>query len=243
MPIFATDGKMGELLGFLFEAETWQIRCLIVDTGQWLAGKKVLIVADHLRAPKAREERWHVDVARDQIRNSPCLSKAESTGGESGKLSAIDYYILEPSGEISLMGMKPGSAGIFDARGLHSTDEVKGYAVHAIDGEIGNLIDFIFDDESWIIRYLVMDTGDLWPGRKVLLSPEWIESVSWYDSKVFFTVTRERVRTAPSCDLFKLPDSDCEEKLFDHYRMPRYRIPSEALREPGFEGIGETERR
>jgi hypothetical protein len=231
MPIYAIDGKMGELLGFFFDEETWHIRFLVADTGHGLAGKKVLIPADYLQAPKAGEGRFHVDVTREQIRNSPSLSKAESTHNKPEKIGMSDYYILEPSGEISLVGPEPVMVGRFDVHDLYDTDTVKGYAIHATDGVIGHLIDFIFDDESWIVRYLVVDTGGWWPGRKVLLSPEWIESVNWYDNKVFVSVTRQSIKTAPQNDPFNPPDKDYEERIFDHYRRPKYWIPSDTIKE------------
>jgi hypothetical protein len=62
---------------------------------------------------------------------------------------------------------------------LRSTDEVTGYHLVALDGEIGHVDDFIIDDETWAIRYLVVATRNWWPGKKVLISPKWIESVSW----------------------------------------------------------------
>jgi len=166
MPIRATDGKIGELLGFFFDENTWQIRCLVADTGHWLSGRKVLIAADLFRPPSAWEEGFHVDVTRDQIKNCPVLSKAGSTLGETGNVNAFDYSILDPAGEFSLLGPEPRIIGAFDPRQLRSTDEVRGYTIRAADGDFGHLADFIFDDESWIIRYLLIDTGGWWPGRE-----------------------------------------------------------------------------
>lgn len=218
--IVATDGEIGEFTGLVFDEESWQICCLVLDTGHWLGGRQVLISADRFQPLKGMGEKLHVGVTKDQIRNSLGLSKADPETGQKGKLSVFDYN-----------------------RNLHGTDEVRGRAVHAIDGDIGHVVDFIFDDESWIIRWLVVDTGSWWPGRKVLLSPQWIESMNWYDNKVFVTVSRESVKTAPGCEPLELPSRDCEEKVFAHYNRPSYWIPSGVPREPGFEGIMETEKR
>lgn len=238
--IGATDGEIGELMGLFFDEKTWQIRCLVLDTGHWLGGRKVLIAVDYFQRPKGRGEKLHVNVTRDQIENSPALLKAESARGQIGKLSVFDYHILEPSREFSLVGPEPGIIGKLDTRLLHGTDEVAGYTIHTTDGDIGHLVDFIFDDESWIVRYLVVDTGSWWPGRKVLLSPEWVESMNWYDNKVFVNVSRESIKTAPSCEPLELPNRECEEKVFAHYERPGYWIPSSVPGEPGFEGFGET---
>lgn len=62
---------------------------------------------------------------------------------------------------------------------LRSTREVIGYHIQALDGEIGHVEDFIVDDANWAIRYMVVDTRNWWPGKKVLVSPQWIKAVSW----------------------------------------------------------------
>jgi len=58
---------------------------------------------------------------------------------------------------------------------LRSSDEVIGYHIQALDGQIGHVEDFIVDDENWIIRYLVIDTKDILPGKNVLISPLWVD--------------------------------------------------------------------
>jgi len=68
---------------------------------------------------------------------------------------------------------------------LRSTHAVTGYHLQALDGEIGHVEDFIIDDENWTIRYLVVATKNWWPSEMVLVSPQWIERVSWDESKVF----------------------------------------------------------
>src|SRR5665811_971895 len=77
---------------------------------------------------------------------------------------------------------------------LRSTHEVSGYNIQAADGEIGHVEDFIIDDETWAIRYLIIDTQNWWPGKKVLVSPQWIERVSWGESKVFLNLSQESIK-------------------------------------------------
>ena len=54
---------------------------------------------------------------------------------------------------------------------LRSIEAVTGYHIHASDGEIGHVEDFLIEDADWSIRYLVVDTKNWWPGKKVLISP------------------------------------------------------------------------
>ena len=77
---------------------------------------------------------------------------------------------------------------------LRSTLEVNRYQIQAADGEIGHVEDFIIDDETWAIRSLIVDTRNWWPGKKVLVSPQWIERVGRSESKVFVKLTRETIR-------------------------------------------------
>jgi uncharacterized protein YrrD len=83
---------------------------------------------------------------------------------------------------------------------LRSCDEVIGYDILATDGSIGEVDDFVFDDENFAIRSLVVDTRKWLPGKRVLLGPEDIDRVSWEDREVYVKVTRDGVRNAPEYD-------------------------------------------
>jgi hypothetical protein len=72
--------------------------------------------------------------------------------------------------------------------------------IHAVDGEIGHVEDFMVDDETWRIHFLVVDTADWLPGKTVLLSPQWIKRVEWADSSVHFNLMRESVKNSREFD-------------------------------------------
>jgi hypothetical protein len=80
---------------------------------------------------------------------------------------------------------------------LRSTNAVSGYHIQASDVEIGNVEDFIVDDETWAIRFLIINTRNWWPGKEVLISPKLIERVSWDESKVFVNLTSEAIKQLP----------------------------------------------
>ena len=107
-------------------------------------------------------------------------------------------------------------------RHLRSTHEVMGYHLLAIDGEIGHVDDFIIDDETWAIRYLVVATKNWWPGKKVLMSPKWIESVSWDAGEVVIGLTRETIKAAPEFTEESLLTRDYETYLHGHYSRAGY---------------------
>jgi hypothetical protein len=99
---------------------------------------------------------------------------------------------------------------------------VRGYAIHAKDGEIGHIDDFVIDDETWAIRYAIVDTHNWWPGKKVLISPRWIERVSWSESTVFVNLLRETIKLSPEYTEDSLITRDYEAKLHGHYKREAY---------------------
>jgi hypothetical protein len=87
---------------------------------------------------------------------------------------------------------------------LRSTRQVTGYHIHATDGEIGHVESIIVDIEKWAIGFLVVDTGNWLPGKKVLISPQWIRNVNWADAGVYLDRSREAVKDSPEFDDSKI---------------------------------------
>jgi hypothetical protein len=105
---------------------------------------------------------------------------------------------------------------------LRSTREVIGYHIQARDGEIGHVEDFVIDDEAWFIRYLVIDTRNWLPGRKVTLAPTWAEQVSWFERKVHVDLNRETVKNSPEFVPSMPVNREYEVRLYDYYGRPYY---------------------
>jgi hypothetical protein len=102
---------------------------------------------------------------------------------------------------------------------LRSINAVTGYYVEATDGNIGHIDDFMVEDGSWIVRYLLVDTKNWWPGKKVLISPQWL---SWVERRVRVEVDRETVKASPEYDPSGSIDRRYEESLHAHYGYPVY---------------------
>ncbi|MEW6752318.1 MAG: PRC-barrel domain-containing protein [Candidatus Latescibacterota bacterium] len=105
---------------------------------------------------------------------------------------------------------------------LHSTREVDVYHIAARDGETGHVDDFIVEDGSWFVRYLVVDTRNWLPGRKVLVAPAWIDRLEWAEAKVHVDMTRQRVAPSPTYDPAAPVNREYEERLYDYYGRPHY---------------------
>jgi hypothetical protein len=114
-------------------------------------------------------------------------------------------------------------ADIADARRDHddphlrSIDAVTGYHIHASDGKIGHVQDFLVEDGDWCIHYLVVDTKNWWPGKKVLISPRSIREIDWTDRLVNLDVDRQRVKESPTYDATTTVDRAFEKQFHTYY--------------------------
>ncbi len=232
--LHSLDGDLGKVKEFFFDDHHWTIRYLVADTGNWLTGKQVLLSPYSLTALNEAEEYIAINLTKKQIEDSPSLDSDKpvseqyeelyngyygwpmywSGPSEWGSSSTIERN-REPSRELNLGGKA------WD-RHLRSTSVVSGYDIQASDGEIGHVEDFIIDDKTWAIRYLVIDTHNWWPGKKVLIAPRWIERISWDQSKVFINLSRDTIKQSPEYSEASLVTRDYESGLYRHYKRQGY---------------------
>ena len=83
---------------------------------------------------------------------------------------------------------------------LHKTNRMRGFHIHATDGAIGHVDDFLVDERTWHIRYLVVDTSNWIGGRWVLISPTVVSRIDSGGSKVHVSLSREEIRRSSSID-------------------------------------------
>ncbi|HSO61090.1 MAG TPA: PRC-barrel domain-containing protein, partial [Desulfobacterales bacterium] len=219
------DGEIGKVKEFYFDDQHWAIRYLVADTGNWLTDRQVLISPYVLSAVNKEEQHINVDLTKKQIENSPPLSsdKPVSRQFEETYYGHFGYPMYwygpfmwgyYPSIVRDREKWKEPTKGkkAWDPH-LRSTRAVSEHHIQAADGEIGHVDDFIIDDETWAIRYIVIDTRNWWPGKKILVSPQWIERVSWDEAKVFVNLSRETIRQSPEYTEESLLTRDYESGL------------------------------
>jgi hypothetical protein len=100
---------------------------------------------------------------------------------------------------------------------LRSVEAVTGYHIHASDGEIGHVEDFLFEDADWSIHYLVVNTKNWWPGKKILVSSRSAGEIDWTDRLVNLDVNRQKVKDSPAYDPTITIDRAYDEKLLTYY--------------------------
>jgi hypothetical protein len=105
---------------------------------------------------------------------------------------------------------------------LRSVNELRTYHIEGTDGSIGHVDDFIVDDATWRLPYLVVDTSNWWVGQKVLVAPQWASRVSWSESKVYIDMTRDVIKSSPRWDPAATIHRAYEARLYDFYGRPVY---------------------
>lgn len=105
---------------------------------------------------------------------------------------------------------------------LRSTKDFQGIAIRATDGEIGHLKDMYFDDDSWVMRYFVVETGSWFSSRKVLISPIAASQPDWHGKTLPVSLTREQVKNSPDIDTEKPISRQNESNYFGYYGYPTY---------------------
>lgn len=239
----AKDGTIGSIDDLLFDESHFGVRWVVVDTGTWLPGRKVLLPPSALGEPDTDVREYPVDLDKDQIKDAPGLASDKPVSRQM-ETDIYGYYGWTPYwyggfGYPAPGGMVPTGAmpvtppassedpqdvqaGDLGDPQLRSANEVTGYNVEATDGSIGHIEDVMVDETDWAVRYLMVDTKNWWPGKKVLISPDWRREIVWSEQKITVDVTRDKVKNAPEFDPTMTVDRDYEDSMFAHYGFRPY---------------------
>jgi hypothetical protein len=242
----ATDGDIGAVVNFLMDDVSWTVRYLVVDTGGFLGGRQVLISPIFFGEVDYSASRFRVTLTMDKVKNAPSvnLDLPVSRQHERDYYGYYGYPCYWGYGGLWGMGWTPAAMALgarpepqgrpgeppSDAH-LRSAKEVTGYHIEGTDGAIGHIKDFIVDDETWEVRYLVIATANWWTGKSVLVAPQWATRISWLDRRVYLDMTRAAVKGSPEWSETFPVEREYEERLHRHYG----RIPGWASRDRSFE--------
>ncbi|MYL65765.1 PRC-barrel domain containing protein [Bacillus hwajinpoensis] len=233
------DGEKGILKELYFDDEHWAIRYLVIDTHKWLPGRKVLISPISIEHTNHETESFSVSLTSQEVSESPDIDTNQPISRKHemdvNRHFSWPYYWVGTGAWGNGMYPRPFMADdLPDANSslrnsnedeenhLRSTKEVAGYHIQATDGEIGHVKDFIFDDETWQLRYFIVDTKNWFSGKEVLLSTKWIHDINWQDRTVIVDVTKEDIDQAPEYRLNEPITRRFEEDLHAHYGKTGY---------------------
>ena len=251
----ASDGGVGAVNDLLFDDRTWKIRWLTIEAGDWLAGRRVFIHPSALAPitlpakptvpmmSPGEALTLTVNLTRSEVEAGP-HARVDVPLTRDMEALLYDHYGWDPFWGPSYFGPAVSTnseAGLVEAAArraaeaeippldgadhLHSVADFKGYAVHALDGDIGHVENLLADDANWDIRYLVIATRNWWPGKVTQLSPYAVKDIDWLDEKVNMNVTRDQVRSAPAWDPLAMTNEVTEDALHRHFGWPGYGSP------------------
>lgn len=204
--IDATDGEMGKIHDLYFDDEKWVIRYAIVDTRKWLPSKRVLLSPAAFENIDEQKKRVEVQYDKDKVKHSPSIPE-ETSISKDMEISLTGYYGWNRywMGNM-LWGVQDRPITHFhddavaddelrqelqmnqnkEDHGLRSVEEALEYKVHANNGKIGKVIDMVFDDEYWKIRYLVVHLERMPVGENTYtINPDDIQSVDWFEGDIY----------------------------------------------------------
>ncbi len=235
--VTATDGDLGVVVDFFLDDQRWIIRNLVVSMGGSRGDREVLISPISFRDADPSSRSFHLALTSAKIEGSPGVDtkKPVSRQHERDYYRYYGYPYYWGDAGLSGMGTYPGifAAPMFDEEPgdpdpsydvhLRSANQLRGYHVHGTDGQIGHVADFIVDDATWEVRYLVIDTNDWWFGNNVLVAPYWANRISWSERAIYVDMSRAVIKASPPWDPKRGVDRVYEARLHDYYGRPRDR--------------------
>jgi sporulation protein YlmC with PRC-barrel domain len=231
--VHATDGDVGKVHDVYFDDQIWMIRYLVVNAGNRLMGRQVLISTISLGRPGGERQLFPVSLTKEQMERAPDIDTDRPV---SRQARSLGYYGWSSywSPITSMVGLgDPVAIQVMmdEAREakqpknnphLRSVREVIGYRVQATDGESGYVKDFIIDDETWKIRHMVMSTRNWISGKKVLVDPRRIKKTNWTERKIYISLPRKTINDKPEFDPSVPVNQGYELRLYDYYGRPTH---------------------
>jgi hypothetical protein len=225
-----TIGAVGDLF---FDNRDWTVRFILLRVGSWFRQKSILITPDQINSIEWMKTGAFITVNQDVIEKNPRIDQDRfalyqwpyywTGAGVLGIASTSDIskWGITPDSKFKLIP-KRSSLEKRKAINIQSVNGTLDYHIKTRDTDVGYLEDFIVSDEDWKIRYLVVDTQLLLPERLILLSSEWVQSISWDHLIVHFDIPEEQLINSPVYSPKSNITREYEERLWSHFQKPGY---------------------
>jgi len=234
----ASDGDIGKVDDFLFDDKRWVIRYLVVRTGTsfFKDGRQVLVSPIFFREAEWATRQFHLELTSEKVKHSPTIDMHRPVSRQH-ELEFNRYYGNPNYWEYSgFWGMSTYPVGLSSKQwnegnavrakqpaedsDLRSNQEVRGYHLEGTDGGLGHIKDCIVDDETWRIRYFVINTSNWGMGKDVLIAPHWTTRISWEERKVYVDLSRQTIKDSPVWNAENAVNREYEARLYDYYGRP-----------------------
>jgi len=244
--IRASDGEIGQVVNMLFDDQQWTVRYIIVNTGNWLFSRHVVISPVSVTELNGQDRAIQVKLTRHQVEFSPSVDTNLPMTREKEIELANHYEYMPYWGGAGSWGVdqipNPSLGGAAAAERsleqierheqqqapdivlphLRSAREVIGYRIEARQRTLGHVSDFLIDAQTWALRYLIVDTGTLLPGKQLLIAPAWIDTIDWPASLMQVDLEHDQAMHAPAFDPDRPFERSYEEQLYAHYGRRPY---------------------
>ncbi len=219
----ATDGALGEVKDFLFDDRNWAVRYAVVDTGRWLPGRKVLIAPHSFGRPDGNRREIPASLSSQMVRDSPPIESDQPVSrqmeeklrrwyGWAPFFGGHNYGFPAgyPPGVVPWADDLPPEQAAEQSPHLRSMEALKHYTVIARDGEAGFIMEFLIEDEGWVVPYVAVDNGGWITGKTRIIPVGWVSDVRWADKELSVTVGIRQITGSPEYDSAKRTREDYE---------------------------------
>ena len=197
------DGHLGTVADLLFDDTNWKMRWLVVSTGHWLPDQEVLLPVAALGYPDPARQQFAVTLTMQQIRDCPHVDGDLPVSQQAGVCSPLDQKVARPRTNFAILSAsKPNDPH------LRSMEAVVGHRVHAIDGLVGHVDDFLIDEVDWTVRFIKVDTRNWGPTRRLLLPPALVRKIDWPSRAVHLDVVRQQIENRSPNDAVARADAE-----------------------------------
>jgi hypothetical protein len=266
--IRATDGIIGHVKDLYFDDGSWVVRYLVIETGRWLASRKVLISPMAIGQPDWIGKVLPASITKQQVKMSPDIDTNKPVSRQHER-QYLEYYgfpsywdgggLWGPGAypaemlSIGYGGVSPGYAlrmaetnraeaenhSVGDGDPhLRSCKALTSYRIEATDGGVGHVQGLLVDEETWAIRDLVVETSSWWLGHQVIIAPQSIRDINWLDSTVSIALNRQAVKDAPPYESASPPNRNQETARYQHHGRTRYWADQVNLENPQYRVVG-----
>ncbi len=221
--IEAEDGHIGTVHDVLFDDEAWVVRYVVVDTGGWLLGRKVLVSPEAAHEPDEGHKTLQVKLTKQQVKDSPevpidpPLSREEEAQYRDhyrwpdywDNVEAFDRNaMVNIAPEAMSLGtvapappVAPPIPEVVADPMLRSARVIRGYKIHCgADEDVGEVTDFVIDGQAWTVPFLVVKLKDKDAADHVLIPASSIRRTGWKDKAIELDYESATVNSAPHFD-------------------------------------------
>jgi sporulation protein YlmC with PRC-barrel domain len=222
--IQAADGQIGKVSDFYFDEKEWIVRYLIDQTGSWFSRRQVVIAPACIVKIDIGKKEIVTGLTRSQVENSPRIDLGKPLAQDEEQ-QIINYYHWPDYKSLTkewMMQRNMAADKISSGPNLHSSQTITGYHIITREEEVGFVENMIVDDKNWMIRYLVIDANFGLESKKILIAPDWIDTINWHERDMSVNIATKKMSECPTFDLSMPIRREYENLLYEHFECKKY---------------------